>query len=127
MKRKTDKPRERQEGEYEKGQGKRSVKRKYEGNVGHPQEISGRQVKGKEETEDNSLSHTKQKWTGGSDLRGRRERKKVAEISHLDSSKAASRCSHMKQSRVKILTKRPQGEIKGTFTMDMKLFHYSIH
>lgn len=30
MKRKTDKPRERQEGEQEKGQGKRSVKRKYE-------------------------------------------------------------------------------------------------
>lgn len=40
--------------------------------VGHPQEISGRPVIEKEATEENSLSHTKEKWTArGSEGRGR--------------------------------------------------------
>lgn len=65
LKEETDRRAEgRRKGEREKEQGERSVNKKTTEpeDVGHPQEISGRPVIEKEAIEENSLSHTKEKW-----------------------------------------------------------------
>lgn len=61
----TDRGREKRGiGEQEKEQGERSVDKKTTEpeDVGHPQEIPGRPVIEKQANEENSLSHTKEKW-----------------------------------------------------------------